>query len=960
MRYFLLLILIVIDVFADTDTVNLSRVYDSASQDTSIWYLGKIFGSVFEQGVLVDDTIITNSVKIFNAGLIAFIGGTVATTIGVSTINTAREGVFMGRMLPTAWYPLRVVIGTSFLAPTINGYSGLQVLILWLAMQGANLANNLWTYTTEFVNKNGGAFTTNVVFQGNDSTTKLTLQNYKKALRIGANIIQAQSCVIYNNNKFNDVARTLGVSPNELGSTPGFKWVIEDNVNKSYQSVLPENQGSISGYIDCGRFDLPAKPPTECFLGDEKKCDAEYLKYNEKMRLNFDTFYENLNNNTKTIVSQCNYQNNCMLDTYSDQSMNCSVDDCSGLKGLEAAARIFAIESKSALDSYLLNVGKVTKVSADVDFGSGGWISAGNFYDKLSSLKSVPDTASYSIQMVNFNQQSPTKKPTNALKNDFSIYLYLDKYLQGGLKQSKNIVELAENNFKTQRIKNASTFESDNKSLDSVRQKMYIALVNIMPKYCKSNQNNADEVGLCSTKSVTENNTILNLLTSSNKNDFNRGVELYHEKNQSLIEANPTLTKENFICSFPIGNIVGSLVSGCDNSAFAWMPRPIIGFFSGDWGLDWGVFGSDFGPNVFEEVLGQNVQVYIYNVGKAWLDVFTNEDKNSFPNLNVIYDISQFGRQLVQHNFDFLTATVNTVYTIQYNADMFYLTQTFLSGMVTQVAQKAAALSGKAAQAFMKIFYTAGPFGFWAIVPGLLMSALAGVGAGAVVGVLSYIKAKLPVDQQLFNWRTTAYIPVVTAATVPLIALGMMLWLFLPMLPFLVYLFTVIGWFISIIEAVVAGPLIAAGITNPQGHEFLGKSEQSLMLMVSVVIRPALILISFMFAIILTYVGVKLTTNLMMVVMSEIMNRLDTGYLGAYFAILFLSYLFVYTMFQVVNYTFSVVYEVPAKIMRWIGTPKEDSVGSAIAAIKGEVNQMFGKFGESGKKVQGAAQGAGR
>lgn len=957
MRYFVLLILFTIDVFADADTVNLSRVYDPLNHDTSIWYLGKIFGSVFEQGILVDDTIITNSVKIFNAGLIAFIGGTVATTIGVSTINTAREGVFMGRMLPTAWYPLRVVIGSSFLAPTINGYSGLQVLILWLAMQGANLANNLWAYTTDFVKKNGGAFTTNIVMQDDKSTTEFTLPNYKTALRIGANITQAQSCISYNKNQFNNVARTLGVSPNELGSTPGFKWVVEDGLNKYYQSVLPENQGSTSGYINCGRFVLPTIPPAECFLGDEKKCDAEYFKYNEKMRLSFDKFYANLENNTKTVISQCRYQKNCILDTYSYKSMRCTVDDCVGLNGLESAARIFAIESKNALDTYLLNVGQITQVKQDVDFGSGGWISAGNFYDQLSSLKAVPNIDSYNIQMISFNQQNSTKEPTNVLKDDFDIYLYLDKYLQGNLQQSKSIVELAENNFKIQQAQSSSTVK-DNEVVDSVRQKMYIALVNIMPKYCESNQNNADEVGLCSTKSVTEDNTILNLLTSSNKNDFNRGVELYHEKNQSLIEENPTLTKASLFCSFPLGSAVSSFFGTCDNSAFSWMPRPVFGDNFLD--LDWGLFGNNFSPNVFEEVLGQNVQVYIYNVGKAWLDVFANEDERNFPNLNVIYDISQFGRKLVQHNFDFLTATVNTVYAIQYNADMFYLTQQLMSGLFMQAGKMAVTLAGKGAQAFMKIFTFAGPFGLWAFFPGLMMGTLAGVGAGAVVGVLSYIKAKLPIDQQLFNWRTTAYIPVVTAVTVPLVALGMMLWLFLPMLPFLVYLFTVIGWFISIIEAVVAGPLIAAGITNPQGHEFLGKSEQSLMLMVSVVIRPALILISFMFSIILTYVAVKLTTNLMMVVMSEIMTKLDTGYLGSYFGVLFLSYLFVYTMFQVVNYTFSIVYEVPAKIMRWIGAPKEDSVGSAIAAIKGEVNQMFGKFGESGKKVQGAAQGAGR
>jgi conjugal transfer/type IV secretion protein DotA/TraY len=940
LRYVIFLILIVIDAFAATDTVNLSRVYDAGSHDTSIWYLGQIFGSVFDEGRLVDDTIITNSIKIFNAGLIAFIGGSVATTIGVSTINTAREGVFMGRMLPTAWYPLRVVVGTSFLAPTINGYSGLQVLILWLAMQGANLANNIWEYTTDFVKQNGGTFSTDIRLAEDTETSQLSEKNYKIALNLGLDIMQAQSCTAYNKVQFYNTAKTIGVSADKLGSEPGFIWVAKDGINKSYQAVLPENQGSTSSYIACGKFLLPDKKPAECFLGDEARCEAEYIKYNDSMRLNFDIFYSNLQNNTQELITQCTTRENCVLSQLSFSSMLCTVDNCPGLNGLESAARIFAISSQESLERYLRNVGQIKNKQPEIDFGAGGWISAGNFYDELSILKSSESDISLDIEKINLSQTNE-RPPRKILSDDFNTYLYLKEYFNAQINLnnqaiSKKIDEMALSDFRVQQKTDKLTNQLDD-SLSKVKQKMYVSLVNIMPKYCASNSNN--ELSLCSTKSVTQDNTILSLLTSSNTNDFNRGVELYNEKNQDLIATNQTLSKSSFWCAHPVVNVF-SFGAACDDgtmfSSFSWI---------------WGG-----GPNVFEEVLGQNVQVYIYNIGKAWLDMFADDTK--FPNLNVIYDISQFGRQLVQHNFNFLTSTVNTIYAIQYNADMFYLTQSITMQFAQMGLNAAAEYAVDIGSFFINILGPTPVVGPFFIVVGLASAAVGGILIAGAVGAYSYAKAKLPFDQALFNWRSKFYIPVVTAVTVPLITLGMMLWLFLPMLPFLVYLFTVIGWFISIIEAVVAAPLIAAGITNPQGHEFLGKSEQSLMLMISVVIRPALILISFMFSIILTYVAIKLTTNIMMTVMAEIMSRLDSGYLGGYFGVLFLSYMFVYTMFQVINYTFSIVYEVPAKVMRWIGTPKEDTVGSAIAAIKGEVNQMFGKFGESGKKLQGSAQNA--
>ncbi len=132
------------------------------------------------------------------------------------------------------------------------------------------------------------------------------------------------------------------------------------------------------------------------------------------------------------------------------------------------------------------------------------------------------------------------------------------------------------------------------------------------------------------------------------------------------------------------------------------------------------------------------------------------------------------------------------------------------------------------------------------------------------------------------------------------------------------------------------------------------------MLLISVVIRPSLILISFMFAVILTYVGVIMASKMMMVVVAELMTNISESgsgsYLGSYIAILFLAYLYVYIIFQVINYCLSVVYEIPAKVMRWIGTPREDTVGSSIYAIRGEVQNMFGRVSDVGQKMQSSVQ----
>ena len=68
-----------------------------------------------------------------------------------------------------------------------------------------------------------------------------------------------------------------------------------------------------------------------------------------------------------------------------------------------------------------------------------------------------------------------------------------------------------------------------------------------------------------------------------------------------------------------------------------------------------------------------------------------------------------------------------------------------------------------------------------------------------------------------------------------------------------------------------------------------------------------------------------------------------------YVAVLLLSYVYVYLLFQIVNYVFSLVYEVPARALYWIGVqPDGTSPKETLGILTSEVKEMFGKFAESG------------
>lgn len=85
-----------------------------------------------------------------------------------------------------------------------------------------------------------------------------------------------------------------------------------------------------------------------------------------------------------------------------------------------------------------------------------------------------------------------------------------------------------------------------------------------------------------------------------------------------------------------------------------------------------------------------------------------------------------------------------------------------------------------------------------------------------------------------------------------MLLMGVMMAFYIPLYPWIVFTFAVIGWFIAVIQAMAAGPLICLGLTNPHGQDLSSTLRQSIMLLLSIFIRPALMVISLVIAMILS------------------------------------------------------------------------------------------------------------
>lgn len=79
---------------------------------------------------------------------------------------------------------------------------------------------------------------------------------------------------------------------------------------------------------------------------------------------------------------------------------------------------------------------------------------------------------------------------------------------------------------------------------------------------------------------------------------------------------------------------------------------------------------------------------------------------------------------------------------------------------------------------------------------------------------------------------------------------------YVPFLPYMIFTFGSLGWFIAVMEAMVAGPIVALGITNPEGHDALGKAEPAMVILINLFLRPTMMILGFIGGIVLSYVGI--------------------------------------------------------------------------------------------------------
>lgn len=196
--------------------------------------------------------------------------------------------------------------------------------------------------------------------------------------------------------------------------------------------------------------------------------------------------------------------------------------------------------------------------------------------------------------------------------------------------------------------------------------------------------------------------------------------------------------------------------------------------------------------------------------------------------------------------------------------------------------------------------------------------------------------------------------PVLSALVGVLMVPGAILSTYLPMMPYILWIGAMLGWGILLVEAVIAAPLWAVAHIAPDGDGVAGRGGTGYMLVLSLVLRPALMVIGLVAAMVLlkpigflinsTFVGAFAMTDQGFSIATLV--RLIAGCI-----------IYCVLMIMMVQRTFSLIHVIPDRLMRWIGGGGDNAIGEHAQAAGEGLTKAAAGVGATMAVSQGAQQG---
>jgi defect in organelle trafficking protein DotA len=951
---------------AFADTISFDTIFVANASDVSISFLSSLFGTVGTVITGGSNPIVSQMFMVFNTGIIAFVSALVFYTLTMSVINTAQDGNAMGQKVST-WIVLRIVAGISVLIPQYSGYSLIQVMVMWSVVQGVGFADSIWSTALDTMKDYGGAVAIPSQSQGQtylDIATIATGGTDKNTSPIGslsvpgtsataASVFAAAVCAKAMYNKatadYMPSANTAAPSTANYGYFQKSSYSASASTPETWCFGYSSDGNASNCDAKCGEFEIStgvgsfyAQALGDLILVTAPAAVSSYDSYVSACEADSTSCPLGANNGDSTFTDGCGSLSDSTPE-YSQNSVCVAANILnSGASTYYSTSLADRIEQTNALSTDWID-----------DAKSAGWAMAGSYYVNLSGGGNTNNAYSYDALV------SPTIAkvvPSYIADSNWTKYSSSAWY-----KVYKNMLNT------TPTVGSSSPCSSSGGTACSALSQ-YMISSNAWAQYMINQAINLNTTDMnCSTSSSgsTCSGTAGSSSTALTYDKFTAYML------QSLISGYKSNGSSGSSDSNPFGNLGSGkslMFPETPEGNFTTFPLYLWSLLTQNLatlaGID--LYNNDntsnlYGSNMSSipsinsnclKVAGVCAASAASSDGnyKGCLDaaiqyncINTNnigilggvQAANNQELVDPLYSMAVVGRTFIKYSTAYWGAAIDAVYS----------KTTSLAGAYTGVSIATAVATSALAQLLVTFNFGYDVTGGMAIFTGAL---------------LSTYQLLFQIDKLVME----AYLPLGSAVALIFFILGVTLGIYLPFIPFLLFLFGLINWLISVIEAMVAAPLVAMGVTHPEGHDLLGKSEQAIMLLLGVFIRPAAMVIGFILSITLVYLMMQFLNYGFIYTANPLLADAAVNSATSFNMISIVGILLVYAYvaIEVINQCFGMIFQVPDKILRWIGgAPEQSNVSQMMQGVKGGVQSgaQGGGSAASGQASRGSQVSAG-
>ncbi len=996
--YFLPLILLFLPhmVFA-ADGAASSLTFKPHTGDQSVIFLGNIFGVV--DGVLAGtgSQIAGQMFGVFNTAILSLGGILITYTLLVSTLNTAQEGQFLGQKWSSIWVPMRSIAGISLLLPKASGYCVLQIFVMWVVLQGIGAADKVWSQALSYLNRGGTIVKPNV-----DPITSMKNADSGEILNGAYGILTAQVCMVALQQSLEKYQTTLK-NDSDSSSTC--------NIAKARDSAERKNTNlfcttSVPSFINSVDFTSDTLVPIGgLYKVDMPNIDEDVDPYNKFNGMcgsvQFKPF--SIGGETKSKELGLNSAQAKTLNKSRNIAMSQMYDYLAGVatkivnNAQQFNPSITCVPESDCLASaeaqYVAQYALGTPVTLNLEQCTAAlnpYKEGGDEYKSDACLSwDLLGGATNSV-LLRGNEIKDAVSTYNGMMSA-SLYIKSQAGNAADYRKIRQFIAKADQEgwilagayyFRLAILTSQVLQKSSSAGADTDSDLAVCAPFN--PGSCGAGQWNYagiknafiddDKCGFWKREGIAMGDL---LCLSGNTESLSSAQR--HLKNSITALQSIIGPATDSIPVLKVGTIVAPVYNFEANTVFGYLKNGTALVVPGQPGSKQPVFTMklDFNTSSGIPNMGnQNINAGLWNIpGSVITFIFNN---------------------VLKHIFNFVIALivpiVNQLFFAIIMPPLVLLASVFQGAI--EVMQNVN-VNPILALANMGVKFIEGSSN-----AGILIMA-AGVGAAAIgLPAITLLMMLLPL---IGIWLGI------------MLTVGMMAAFYIPLIPFFIFLFASIGWLIGVIEAMVAAPLVALGVMNPEGDQAFGKGDQAIMLILGIFLRPAMMIMGYIFGIILSYVGIWFVNAGFAIVIPQIENMpaIDTstggmddalgvtskiggviggavaggavgGPVGAIagagagasgvsnnsiygmwstiFLYFFLLLTYISSLIAVVNQAFEMIYYLPDKVLRWLsGGGGAGEIGSGANVANSGMQQMKQEHkSAAGKSSSAVAQMTGK